>query len=75
MRSQPAESAVQRDLDRVRLRALELGDLSGREIGAVAERDELAIAGLETGHRSRDLDSADRVILEVAVVGGVQVLG
>ena len=46
-RPQSSEGAVERHLDRVRLRALELGDLPRCEICAVAKRDQLAIPLLE----------------------------
>ena len=44
MRPQAAECTVERDLDRVRLRSLELGDLARGEVGAVAEGNQIAVA-------------------------------
>src|SRR5438445_3953340 len=41
--AQPAERTVERDLDRVRALAEQLGDLSHLEIGAVPQRDEVPL--------------------------------
>ena len=60
---------MERDLDRVRLRPVELGDLARSEIGAVAERDQLAVAVLEVRDRARERNLAERLVLEVAVIG------
>ena len=49
--AQPRERAVQRDLDGVRLHAEDLADPLGRQVGAVAERDEVAVALVERRDR------------------------
>src|SRR5215216_4760598 len=65
---------MQGHFDRIRLCPLELGDLARREVGAVAERDQLAVPLLEAPDRARNRDSPQRVVLEVAVVSGLQLL-
>jgi hypothetical protein len=65
---------VERDFDRVRLRTLELCDLARGEIGAVAEGDQLAVTLLEPPDGAGEGDPAKGVVLEVAVVGRVDVL-
>ncbi len=53
--SQPPERAVQRDLDRVRPDAQHLGDLLRGQVGAEAERDQLAVALVERRDRGGDV--------------------
>jgi hypothetical protein len=66
---------VQGDFDRIRLRPLELGDLARRQVGALAESDQLAVTLLEACDRSGERDPPQRVVPELAVVGSVQLLG
>src|SRR4051794_38017269 len=47
--TQAREGAMERNLDSVRALAEQLGDLPHLEVGAVAERDELAVAFAEAG--------------------------
>src|SRR5438067_8270061 len=62
----PSESPVERHLDCVRLKSEHLGDLASRQVGAVLERDELAVALAEAGHRGCELESTRGVVLEIA---------
>jgi len=55
------ERPVQRDLDRVRPELEQLPDLPGGEIGAVTERDELAVAFVEPAERAGKVEPKRRV--------------
>src|SRR6266498_5073935 len=66
---------MQGDFDRIRLRAVQLGDLPGREISSVTEPDQLSVAFLEPADRAREDDSAQRIVFQVASVAGLVVLG
>src|SRR5581483_4870964 len=57
------ERPVERDLDRVRAQLEQLSDLARGEVGAVAERDELAVALVEPRHRLAELKPAERALL------------
>src|SRR5581483_5732660 len=51
------------------LRAEQLGDLRRREVAAVAERDQLAVAVAQLGERAGEHHPPDGLLLEVAAVG------
>src|SRR5919204_6563256 len=63
------------DLDGVRLHPDDLSDLARGEIGAVTERDELALALVERGDGLRDLETPERIVLEIARRGLVLDIG
>src|SRR4051812_16432210 len=63
--AQACERAMQGDLDRVRPLVEQLGDLAHLEVGAVAERNELAVALAKTGDRSPHGQPLERVRLDV----------
>ena len=60
------QRAVERDLDGVRLQADELADLAGGQVGAVAERDQLAVALAERRHRPAKVEPRRRVGIELS---------
>jgi hypothetical protein len=60
---------VERNVDGVRLHLQELGDLPAREIGPVAERDQLALAWIERADCVGDREPFDRTRRMVAGVG------
>ena len=57
---------MERHLDRVRLQAEELADLAGSQVGAVAERDQLAVAVAERRHRLAKIEPRRRVGIELS---------
>ena len=60
---------MERDLDGVHSQAEQLGDLFGGQVGAVAERDELAVAEAEGCHRGLHRQPVD------VVEGAARILG
>src|SRR3954447_26087244 len=56
---------VDRDLDGVRLEAEQLGNLARGEIGAVAERDELALTVREAGDRRAHGEDVGSLLVDV----------
>src|SRR3954453_23203912 len=63
-RPQPCERAMKRNLDRIGLRIEDLSNLSRRQVGAEAERDQLLISVGELGERRGKAQPANAVILE-----------
>ena len=66
---------MQGDFDGICPQIERLGDLPRGEIGAVAERDQLAVAVVEARDSTRQGQTADRCFFEVARIGAFGELG
>lgn len=71
LRAQAAEAAVERDLDRVRALAQELGDLARAQIAAVAEGEQLAVELREDPHAGGEVEPARGLLGDVGRVGAL----